>query len=459
MHDLSRLVSSNPTLNAIQDLFSPKTYLVGGCIRDMLRGQEPQDFDIVTFSDVGTLADKISKRFSSTAFWMDKRRGVVRISLKDSVITIDISSPKGDDILADLRKRDITINAIGYAVSTKELIDPLGGLTDLDYGVIRLISEDNLKDDPARVVRCLRFSVVLGFPIAASSVALLKKYAFLLKNVSPERVKQEFMKALSDPNGSRFFTLMEGTGVIEALFSDSGKQVKGLRSALLLAREIDGLIYDAAKLLPGSPRILAEDVEAGLSRASLLRLAAFVFGIIHYSETKEIRKSTVSPMVIPEQGILSAGEICSSLRFSSRAVSSINRMIASQKRVHEILYQSDLPIRLVHLLCEEASPAFVETLLLAWAWKRSQDSARKAVSEHVRLKGKIQKVWHYFEDVYQVQKQTQLIDGNDIIQVLGISPGPLVGRLLLAVETARAEGVVNTRDEAIDHLHELTHSI
>ncbi|MBN2297339.1 MAG: CCA tRNA nucleotidyltransferase [Deltaproteobacteria bacterium] len=464
MHDLSRLVSSNPTLSAIEDLFSPETYLVGGCIRDMLRGQEPLDFDIVTFSDVGSFADKIARRFSSTAFWMDKTRGVVRISLKGKGITIDVCLPKGHDIVADLRKRDITINAMAYAVSACELIDPLDGLVDLGHGVIRIISEDSLRDDPARVVRCLRFSVVLGFPIAASTAALLKKYACKVATVSAERIKQEFMKALCDQNGSRFFTLMETTGVIKALFPDiiyQGKDIslKGLRSALFLARETDGLIYDAEILLPGSDRDLAQEVESKLSRAGLLRLAAFVFGIAPYRNTEELDKSAVLQAVNPEQGILIAREICSSLKVSSRAITLINSMYASQKLVHEILSQKDLPVRIVHLLCEKAFSCLPETLLLAWALKRSPHSGNKAFLKHVHLKEKIQEIWRYFVDIYQVQKQNQLIDGNDVIRSLGIAPGPMVGRLLLEVEAARAEGVVNSRQEAIDHLHVLARQI
>jgi len=456
MHDLSRLVSSNGTLSAIEDLFPKETYLVGGCVRDMLLGKDPQDFDIVTFSDVGTLAEKISQRLSSSAFWMDKKRGVVRISRKGSN-TIDISSPKGKDIESDLRKRDITINAMGYDLCDKKFIDPVCGLADLDHGVIRLVSEENLRDDPARLVRCLRFSVVLGFPVAASTVALLKKHASRLRTVSAERVKQEFIKALCGPNGSSFFALMETTGLIDALFpniryQDISMALRGLRSALFLAREIDGLVYDAEKLLPGSSQELAQEVEAGLSRACVLRLAVFVSGILHFHPTGLSGRGPDSTVFITELGILNAAEICSSLRFSSRAVSTIKLTLASQKLAQEILSQRKLPIRAVHLLCEVSSSCLPEVLLLALAWKRS---AGEATFEHDSLKEKIQALWSHFLDIYQVHKQSLLIDGNDIMQTLDISAGPVVGRLLQEVQTARAEGIVNTREEAIEHLHVL----
>ncbi len=457
MHDLSKRVSSNQALSAIEDLFTVDTYLVGGCVRDMLCGREPQDVDIVTFRDVEAFADRIAQRFSSTVFWMDEKRGVLRIMLRKKGITIDVSSPKGIDITADLKKRDITINAMAYAVSGHELIDPLGGLSDLDHGVIRIISEESLKDDPARVVRCLRFSVVLGFPVTASTMTALRKYAHKVSTVSPERIKQEFMKALCDTNGSRFFTLMETAGLIDAFFpdivaGDKETALKGIRSALLLARETDGLIYSAKHLLPGSETALSQEVEAGFSREGLLRLAAFLFGLILHMDSDDI---AVQQEFNPEQGIRAARELCSSLRFSSRAASFLHQMYGSLNLVHEIFKHKDLPVRQVHLLCEKASTCLGETLLLALAWKRSSCGFNKALLDHAGLLERTQGIWRHFIAVYQAQKQTTLVDGNDVIKALGISPGPMVARMLLEVEAARAEGVVASKEQAIEHLQEL----
>jgi hypothetical protein len=338
MHDLSKLVSNNNTLRTITDLFAEGTYLVGGCIRDMLLGNKPSDFDVVTFGDVWQKARQIGERFASKAFWMDKDRGVVRIALKEHEQTIDVSSPKGADLVEDLKKRDITINAMGFDVTAGELIDPTGGLEDLDHGVIRLISEENLKDDPLRVIRCIRFSVMLGFAIVESSAVLLKKHASTVRTASPERVKQEFMKALNYPYGARFFSLMDRAGLMEILFArdySSGQPLglTGARQGLIMACEMDGLIYDAHKLIPGSTEPLIQEVEAGLSRAGLLRLVTVLYGMGLSRSIHESTAGTDPLSLAVEQAALGANVFFRAFRFSSNANVMAKRIIACQALV------------------------------------------------------------------------------------------------------------------------------
>ena len=103
MHDLSRTVSINEILNQIKDLLPQRTYLVGGCIRDMLLGRVPPDFDLVTYEPVEDLAARIADRLGARPFWMDERRRVIRIALKSLSANIDVSEPKALSIEEDLR--------------------------------------------------------------------------------------------------------------------------------------------------------------------------------------------------------------------------------------------------------------------------------------------------------------------------------------------------------------------
>ncbi|HRR70418.1 MAG TPA: hypothetical protein P5146_14090, partial [Desulfomonilia bacterium] len=95
MHDLSRIVSDNDIIERIEDILPGRTYLVGGCIRDMLLGRVPTDLDLVTFDPVEDLARGIAERLKSRPFWMGEKRGVMRIVLKPKGVSIDISMPKG----------------------------------------------------------------------------------------------------------------------------------------------------------------------------------------------------------------------------------------------------------------------------------------------------------------------------------------------------------------------------
>jgi tRNA nucleotidyltransferase/poly(A) polymerase len=454
MHDLSKLVSNESTLRSITDLLTPKTYLVGGCIRDMLLGHRPQDFDIVTFCDVQHMAEALGERLSSSAFWMDKKRGVIRIALKKAGVTIDISSPKGRDIHEDLTQRDITINAMGFDMETGELIDPLHGMDDLEQGVIRIISEENLRDDPARVIRCLRFSVMLGFAITNSTLDLLKTYAPQLRQASPERIKHEFMKALSYLNGSRFFSLMETASLIEILFSSVPEQQEhlGVRPALRMAAEIDGLIYDACAFLRGIGNTFDNEVESGLSRAGLLRLAVFLFGMYGYSVRERGNKGLVGPGRHLSHGAYQAREFCSELRFSSQALRWIQRIIACQELIYDMFREEDLLPRKLYHLCDAAYPCLPEALLLVLAYNAAVRNDHTLGFERARLEDLVSKVWRYHQETYQEHKRTPLIDGNDVIRQLALEPGPEIGRFLRMIEAARAEGIVHSRQEALDYL-------
>ncbi len=457
MHDLSKLVSSNNTLRTITDLFTEGTYLVGGCVRDMLLGIEPSDFDVVTFCDVWQKARQIGDRLASTTFWMDKDRGVVRIALKDYDLTIDVASPKGADLVEDLKKRDITINAMGFDVSAGELVDPTGGLSDLGHGVIRIISEENLKDDPLRAVRCVRFSVMLGFAIVESSAALLKKHASKVKTVSPERVKQECMKALSYPYGARFFSLMDRVGLMGMLFardSSSGQSqgLTGSRPALIMAFEMDGLIYDVHKLLAGIDDMLTLEVETGLSRAALLRLVTVLYGMGFPWSTHEGTAGTGAVSLAIEQCARGANAFCRSFRFSSNALQMVQRTIACQAMVHDILIRKDLSGSLLHTLCSAADPFLPEVLLLARARLSWNGAAMETAREGSRMKELMEKAWSYHTHTYLEHKRSPLMSGEDVMNALGLPPGPQVGKVLHIIEMARADGVVHTRREALDYL-------
>ncbi len=451
MHDLSKLVSQNPELRSIRDLFAGETYLVGGCIRDTLLGHQPKDFDIVTFSDPWRMAQSIGERLASTAFWMDKTRGVVRIALQGSGVTIDLSSPKGEDIREDLLQRDITINAMGLDVVTGEFIDPLCGLDDLEHGIIRVISGENLSDDPLRVLRCLRFSLSLGFAIVESTSVMLKKYAPELRNAAAERVKLEFVNALGSPHGARFFSLMERAHVLDNLPVPALQQHlahPAARHALRIAGEMDGFIYDAAALLPGIGQTLASEVEAGLSRAAVLRLASFLSGL---GATDD--RGLPGPGGSWEEQAHQARAFCGALRFSSRTSAMIQRVILCQGHVHEILSHDEPSLLSIHNLCEAASPYLAEVLLLTRARKASEKRDQKAASLDSKvINNLISKIWSYEQETYRVHVRSPLIDGRDVIRILGVSPGPQVGQALGMIAQARAQGLVGTREEALRYL-------
>ncbi|HVN71064.1 MAG TPA: hypothetical protein VMU10_03495, partial [Desulfomonilia bacterium] len=208
MHDLYNAVWTNKTLNKFLPRLPRQAYLVGGCVRDLILGIDPSDYDIVFFGEPMILARQISDILGGKPFFIDENRQVARVAVDHGNLTIDVSPPRGENIEADLAERDITINAMACDPTDGALIDPTGGLEDLSERRIRLIAEKNLKDDPLRGLRCLRFSVQIGGSVDPGTMDLIRIHADSLHEAASERIKNEFFKALGHPVSSLFFKLL-----------------------------------------------------------------------------------------------------------------------------------------------------------------------------------------------------------------------------------------------------------
>lgn len=446
MHDLSSCVSSNPFIRSIADLLPAETYLVGGCIRDMLLGHDPSDLDLVTYSNIEELAASIAARLHARPFWMDVERGVMRIAVKGRG-SLDISKPKGKDIEADLISRDLTINAMAYEISKGIFLDPASGLKDLLSGVVRIISERNLLDDPLRALRAVRFSVTLDFAIQEETSRMIRKHADLLKAVSPERIKQEIFRALDSSHGAKFFRLLVWTGLIHVLFPGSLTGTRGPHQlwqpifslALPVSYELDGLIHAAEALMPGSTVVLDQETERGVTKAALLRFTAFLLGL-----------RDACGEDAPYQGghgkdsfaDLAAG-FCLSLRFSSSSTRMVRTLLTKVNDTRALLSRADASPLGLYRFCEETADCLPEILFLSLAW---------AQAHNVILRQEASTVWEYYRSTYLLQKKNPLVTGRDIMETLKAPSGPEVGKLLRQVEEARAQGVLQTRLDALKFL-------
>ncbi|MFY9397086.1 MAG: hypothetical protein WAR22_01840 [Desulfomonilia bacterium] len=448
MQDLSKTVSSHEVVRRIRGLLPESTYLVGGCIRDMLLGREPMDLDLVAFTPVEELARRIADRLGARPFWMDEKRGVMRIALEKGT-SIDISEPKGGSIEEDLAARDLTINALAWDLPAGVLVDPLSGMEDLARGIVRLVSEKNLIDDPLRAVRSIRFAVTLGFAVEAETSRMIRKHASRVSGVSGERLRQEIAAALGSVHGAAFFRLLAWNGLLPVLFSpyflEPDRWMEHAQALFLTVipacQELDGIMYACEALMPGSSAILAQETEAGVQRGALLRLAAFLLGIEGMEAPGPGMKSR--EMASGDSPAARAAAVCARFRFSSRSTRMIRTLVAAGDRAAGLLAQGNPPALEMHRFCDELGELVPEALMLSLSRGPAPGSAhRQAVVQ----------VWEYCRNVYGRHKDHPLVSGADVCEVLGVPAGPEVGRWLRAVEEERARGGVRTRDEALEFL-------
>lgn len=190
-------------------------YIVGGCVRDMLLGKEPQDYDVTT----SATPEELTKIFSSyKTITSGLKHGTLAVISHHRCVEVTTFRVDGEykdsrhpdkvtftrSLEDDLARRDFTINAMAYSNSTG-LVDIYGGKEDLEQGIVRCVgdSEKRFTEDALRILRCLRFASTLGFEIEASTAAAAKRLRGNLKNISAERKATELIKLLCGEGAAR----------------------------------------------------------------------------------------------------------------------------------------------------------------------------------------------------------------------------------------------------------------
>jgi len=204
--------------------FLPKgSYLVGGYIRDIILGRKTEklDIDIVVPLNAIEIGKKIADNIGLKFIILDEKREVVRILLNK--IYIDIANQVSSTIEGDLCSRDFSINSIAFLFDKKCLFDPLNGLQDLKLSILRTHSENNLLNDPLRILRCFRFVSELNFKIDLRLVDFIKKYKGNLYLVAKERITYEIQKIVNGANALDAVLLIKKLNIFdtENLFEDS----------------------------------------------------------------------------------------------------------------------------------------------------------------------------------------------------------------------------------------------
>ncbi len=195
--------------------FLPKgSYLVGGYIRDIILGREPEkvDLDIVVPLNAIEIGKKIAENIRSKVIILDEKREVVRIILNH--IYIDIANQVSSRIEGDLCSRDFSINSIAFLFDKKCLVDPLNGLKDLEISLLRTHSENNLLNDPLRILRCFRFVSELNFKVDLNLITLIKRNKGKLSLVAKERINNEIQKIVHGANALDAILLIKKLNIL-----------------------------------------------------------------------------------------------------------------------------------------------------------------------------------------------------------------------------------------------------
>ena len=197
------------------------TVLVGGAVRDGLLNRLPEhpDLDMVVPADALGQVRKLSREFGGACVVLDRDRDIARLVMGSW--TIDLARQDGDDLTADLLRRDYRINAIALTLTTEpKLLDPSGGIADLCARRITAVNEQNLLDDPLRLLRALRLAAELSMTIDEATFGMLARHRHHLPKVAAERIQAEVLKLVRAHSADQAIRLLHSLQLIAPWSSD-----------------------------------------------------------------------------------------------------------------------------------------------------------------------------------------------------------------------------------------------
>jgi poly(A) polymerase len=473
--------SLRPQLATLRREASAPLFLAGGAVRDLLRGELPADLDFAVEGDAKAIARRMGDAIGGYAFAMDESRGQMRIALTTGPIReIDVA-PIKEDIESDLRQRDFTANALGAPVETEgqlgAVIDPTDGLRDIDTKTLRMTSEAALRDDPLRLLRAVRLAVELGFSVEAGTADAVRRNARLIGQAAAERRRDELTRifatdraadglrsmddfgllgelipelleahGVSQPENHHYYDVfdhsIEAVAALDALLSRDAPSEARTRDFRSIFR--DGMSgFDLDSYL--------ETRHGGQPRHVLLKLAALLHDVSK-PETKTIdAEGRIRFLGHPEKGARRAETICRRLRFGNRESAFVALLVDEHLRPTQLAQRGQVPSqRALYRFFRDLGDAAPACLVLqlgdgmAAAGPRLRpERFRASVAYAAFVLGEGERLGE------TLPPAKRIVTGNDIMEALGIEPGPELGRLLEAAEEAIGAGEVSTKEEAI----------
>ena len=426
-----------------------QAFFAGGCVRDLLLGREPADYDVST----DATPQQVMQIFPQT-FAVGEQFGVVLVPQSGGATgvlarhaahrngAVEVATFRSDmgysdgrhpdevrfskDPREDVERRDFTINGMMLDPVTNQILDFVGGRDDLKAGIVRAIGdpERRFAEDKLRMLRAVRFAARFDYKIDPATMEAIQKLAPKIHQVSSERVREELTKMLTEGRARRAFELLDSTGLLPEVLPEISA-MKGVEQPPQYHPEGDVFVHTL---------LLLEKLPAGVSKT--LAWGALLHDV-GKPPTFRVAPDRIRFDGHVEVGVKMAAEICRRLRFSNDETDQILALIDNHMRFADVQRMNQSTLKKFLRLA-----AFDEHLEL---------HRIDCLSSHGQL------------DSYEYSRQqlqsippkairpTPLITGQDLIEA-GYEPGPSFKEILTAVEDAQLEGRLASREAAMEYV-------
>ena len=426
-----------------------QAYLVGGCVRDLLLGREPKDYDVATDATPRQVMEifpetyAVGEQFGVVLVPLPKARGEntpEQASSKSNAVEVatfrsDIGYSDGrhpDEVRfskspqEDVARRDFTINGMLLDPVSGEVLDFVGGRQDLESGIIRTIGDPGQRfgEDKLRMLRAVRFAARFEYKIEAGTFAAIRELAEQIRVVSRERVRDELTRMLTEGRARQAFLTLDVSGLLEHVLPEISA-MKGVEQPPEFHPEGDVFVHTLLLLehLPHPcPMTLAWGaVLHDVGKPPTFRVAERIRFDGHV-----------------EVGVKMAEEICARLRFSNHETEQILALVDNHMRFGQATRMKESTLKKFLRM-----PGFEEHLALHRA-DCLASHRNLCTYDFVRAKRE--------EIPPEKMRPSPLVTGNDLIAA-GHIPGPRFREILNAVEDAQLEGRLVSRDAALEYVH------
>lgn len=405
----------------------------GGCVRDMLRGEEPHDYDVAT----DARPEQVEALFPRTVA-VGAQFGVIIVregdgefhvaSFRADGIYIDGRHPQGVTLSTpqqDAERRDFTVNAMFFDPIRSELIDFVDGRKDLDARLLRAIGDPaaRFREDRLRMLRAVRFATVLAFEIEPETWRAVQQHAASIHEVSAERIREELVKLFLSPQRVRGFDLLDASGLMHEILPEI-EALKNCQQPPQFHPEGDVFVHTRRML-----ELLPKEVSLPL-----------VFAVLFH----DIGKPSTYSFDPAEQRIRFSGhdkvgadmteQIMSRLRFSRRDIDATVEAVAQH-----MVFKDVQKMRIAKLKRFMSRSHFRDELELH---RVDCESSHGALDNYEFLKTKREAFAN------EPLIPPPLLTGDDLI-ALGLVPGPRFKEILDAIQSQQLEGGLTSREEAL----------
>ncbi len=455
-------------------------WVVGGAVRDAIRGREVHDIDLVVRGDAEPVGRAVAELLGGTPVVVDAWN-ITRVALVPetdgaSPFIIDINGYHGS-LEENLRSRDFTVDAMAVPLhcwDTDErfdaIVDPMGGKGDLARGVLRATGDDVFQADPGRMLRGVRLANQHGFRMEPDTARAIRRDGSLLDRVSAERVRDEFMAILAADGSKAQLEVLDRLDLLCRVIPELeatrncdqprahhywdvwGHLLHCVEYAeAITAGHRNNAIYTMAPWTANEDAYFSEIVGDGHNRRTVLKLAALLHDIAKPQTKGPDKNGRIRFLGHSEQGADMVEARLPALRMARRITDLVSTMVLHHLRPSQLRERDQMPSkRAIYRYYRDVGDAAVDTLYLAMAdflAARGPELSPERWNNYARMIAAVLEAGA--TPPAREEGPRALVNGHDLMDTLNIPPGPRIGALLDRLREAQVVGEISSRDDAL----------